>query len=50
MSKLILNSQKRSQIEQARSIAKSLGAFTSARYLAKRGWSLEAALFVICGK
>ncbi len=44
------NVQGRTQIEQARYIAKSLGHFTAARYLAKRGWSLEASLFVLLGK
>lgn len=37
------------EIRKARNIAKSLGTFTAARYLAKRDWSLEAALFILLG-
>jgi hypothetical protein len=33
------------QLFRARAIARSLGYFTAARYLAKRGWSIEGALF-----
>lgn len=32
-----------------RGIRKSLGTYTAARYLAKRGWSVEAALFILLG-
>lgn len=36
-------------IEQAKAIQKSLGTFTAARYLLKRGWSLEGSLFILAG-
>ena len=39
-----------SNIASARRIARTLGAFTAARYLALRGWSLEAALYIVCGR
>lgn len=45
-----INSQNKTEIEQSRQIAKSLGHFTAARYLAKRGWSIDAALFILLGK
>ena len=38
------------EIKRAKIIAKSLGAFVAARYMAKRGYSLEAARFVILGR
>lgn len=38
------------QIERARIIARTLGHYTAARYLAKREWSIESALFVLLGK
>lgn len=41
--------QGRSQIEKARQINRTLGTQTAARYMAKRGWSIEAALFVLLG-
>lgn len=41
--------QGRTQIEKARQIRDTLGAFTAARYMAKRGWSLESARFVLLG-
>jgi hypothetical protein len=44
------NSQGNTQIEQARKIGKSLGYYTAGRYLAIRGWSIEAALFELLGK
>lgn len=44
-----LNSIGRTQIEQARSIKKSLGTGVAARYLKARGWSLEASLFILVG-
>jgi hypothetical protein len=43
------NSQNNTEIEQARIIKRTLGAFTAARYLAKRNWSLDATLFVLFG-
>lgn len=44
-----LNSIGRTEIEQARSIKKSLGTIVAAKYLFKRGWSVEAAVFILCG-
>lgn len=41
--------QGKTQIEKARQIRDTLGAFTAARYMARRGWSLEAARFVLLG-
>lgn len=42
--------QGRSQMEKARQIKSTLGIFTAARYLQKRGWSIEAAVFILLGK
>lgn len=39
-----------SEIVRAQRINKSLGTFTAARYLAKRGWSIEAAQYILLGK
>jgi hypothetical protein len=39
--------EKLQQMARARSIARSLGPFTAARYMALRGWSVEAALYII---
>lgn len=36
-------------IESALRIKRTLGTFTAARYLAKRQWSIEAALWLLCG-
>jgi len=36
-----------SQINRARHIRRTLGAYVAARFLAKRGWSLEAALWIL---
>lgn len=41
---------KRTEIEQARRIAATLGVYTAARYLALREWSMEAALYILLGK
>lgn len=38
------------QIDRARAIRRSLGIKVAARYLRKRGWSLEAALYILLGK
>lgn len=38
------------EISRARSIAKSLGFYTAARYLEIRKWSFDAALWILCGK
>lgn len=40
----------RTQIEQARFIAGTLGVYTAARYLNYRGYSIEAALYILLGK
>lgn len=45
-----INKQGKSVQEQARTIKKSLGTFTAARYLAKRGYSVEGAMWVLLGK
>jgi hypothetical protein len=39
----------KAQLRRARTIQKSLGTYTAARYLAKRGFSIEAALFTLLG-
>ena len=43
-----LNSIGRTEIEQARSISKSLGFSVAAKYLKVRGWSIEATLWFLC--
>lgn len=48
MSEMALAQDERCEhVARARSIARSLGAFTAARYLYLRGWTLEAALYII---
>lgn len=42
--------EKQKQIKRALVIGASLGVKVAARYLALRGWSLEAALYVLLGK
>jgi hypothetical protein len=37
------------QIERARKIKRSLGIAVAARYLKKRGWSLEATHYILLG-
>lgn len=37
------------QIPMARSLARRYGHAAAARYLRKRGWSLESALFILVG-
>lgn len=39
-----------STIEQARSIKKSLGVIVAAKYLKGKGYSVEAAIYVLLGK
>jgi len=39
-----------SQIDRARHIKRTLGTFKAARYLNKRGWSIEAALHILLKK
>lgn len=41
---------KQSEITRARTIARSLGPGVAARYLRKRGWSLEAAFWILFRK
>lgn len=36
-------------IKRAKAIQKSLGVFTAARYLAIRGWSIEATRYILLG-
>lgn len=43
----IRNPRGRSTIDQARSIASTLGPYRAARYLRKRGWSIDAALHIL---
>jgi hypothetical protein len=38
------------EIERARKIAATLGVYTAAKYLNNRGWSLEAAQYILLGK
>lgn len=38
------------QIPMARGLARRYGHATAARYLCKRGWSLESALFILTGQ
>lgn len=45
------NKSNRTHIEQARHIAATLGMYTAAaRYLHNRGWSIEAASYILLGK
>lgn len=41
---------KAAQINKARKLSKQLGFRAAAGYLRNRGWSCEAALFILCGK
>lgn len=41
---------KASQIIKARKLSTQLGFRAAAGYLRNRGWSCEAALFILCGK
>ncbi len=43
------NKQGRNPIVQAKSIRKSLGVAVAAKYLKNRGFSVEAALFILLG-
>lgn len=42
--------QGRTQVEKARQIARTLGFHCAARYLCKREWSVDAAVFILLGK
>ena len=37
------------EIQRAKNIGKSLGVWVAARYMYKRGWSIEAARYVLLG-
>ena len=41
---------KQAEIARARTIARSLGPAVAARYLKKRGWSLEATFWILFRK
>lgn len=41
---------KQAQIIKAQKLIKQLGVRAAAGYLRNRGWSVEAALWIICGK
>lgn len=41
---------KQAQITKAKKLVKQLGVRAAAGYLRNRGWSLEASLWIICGK
>jgi len=38
------------QLRKAMNIYKTLGPWVAARYMARRGWSIEAALYVLIGR
>jgi hypothetical protein len=40
---------KQKQLRRAQHIQKTLGVWVAARYMALRGWSIEAALWVLVG-
>jgi hypothetical protein len=48
--KLTINNANRSQPEQARFIASTLGYKIAAKYLKNRGWSIEAAMWILFNK
>lgn len=50
MSKYLTTKNNVSQSERARIIKRTLGVKVAAKYLKKRGWSIDAALFIILGK
>lgn len=50
MKNAINQHHKRTEIEQARFIASTLGIPVAAKYLKNRNWSCEAALFILLGK
>lgn len=45
-----MNRKETSNIRRAILIARSLGYYTAARYLARRGWTLEAARYILLNK
>lgn len=50
MSKFLKVVQNKSQPEKAREISRTLGIRTASRYLAKRGYSVEMAVYILLGK
>ena len=38
-----------SEVERARHIRRTLGTYAAARFLAKRGWSIDAARWILLG-
>jgi hypothetical protein len=42
-------SNARKEIQKARNIRKSLGLKVAAKYLKNRGWSVEAAVYILLG-
>jgi hypothetical protein len=41
--------EKQKQLRRAQHIKKTLGVWVAARFMAKRGWSIEAARYVLLG-
>jgi len=41
--------EKQKQLRRAQHINKTLGTWVAARYMARRGWSLEAARYILLG-
>jgi len=42
-------SNKQKEIQRALNIQKTLGVWVAARFMCKRGWSIEAARYVLLG-
>jgi hypothetical protein len=42
-----MNRDRQKEIRRAKHIQKTLGTWTAARFMCKRGWSLEAAHYVL---
>lgn len=47
--KIAINRGK-TEIQRAKHIAATLGPYTAARFLVRRNWSIEAALYIITGR
>lgn len=41
--------ERQKQLRRAQHIRKTLGTWVAARYMAKRGWSIEAARYILLG-
>ena len=41
--------EKHKQLRRAQHIKKTLGTWVAARFMAKRGWSIEAARYILLG-